>query len=163
MFADDCVVLSQTMSGLQRSINKTASYFGSLGLSVNTIKTKVMIFNSRGLGPRLIPQFVFYINGSPLTVCESYVYLGLVFRPSGAVTSAIKELHTKAARSWFSISKIIFQNKRMAVPQSLKLFDSLVSPISLYSCEFWTPISLPAAGFSSQDNLLRCWESFCWL
>ena len=41
MLADDCVVLSTTERGLQRSIDKTVSYFSELGLTVNTRKTKV--------------------------------------------------------------------------------------------------------------------------
>ena len=73
---------------------------------------------------------------------------------------AVKELHTKASRAWFSISKIIFQNKRLPISQALKLFDSLVSPISLYSCEFWTPLNLPESCFSDQDSLIRSWETF---
>ena len=160
MFADDCVVLSQSMAGLQRAINKTANHFESLGLSVNVSKTKVIIFNSRGLSPRHMPQYVFNINGSPLVNCESYVYLGLIFKPSGAVTAAVKELHAKASRAWFSISNIVYQNKRMPVSRALKLFDSLVSPISLYGCEFWTPLNLPASCFIDQDSFLRSWETF---
>ena len=41
MWADDCVVLT---------MDKTASYLSSLGLSVNVKKTKVLIFNTAGFG-----------------------------------------------------------------------------------------------------------------
>ena len=54
-----------------------------------------MIFNSHGLSPKHLPQYEFTIDGSPLTKCESYVYLGLIIKSSGFVTGAIKELHTK--------------------------------------------------------------------
>ena len=88
------------------------------------------------------------------------MYLGLIFKPSGAVTAAVKELHAKAGRAWFSISNIVYQNKRMPASRALKLFDSLVSPVSLYGCEFWTPLNLPASSFTEQDRLLRSWETF---
>ena len=45
MWADDCVVMSTTQAGLQRSINKTVEHFTNLGLTVNTKKTKCVIFN----------------------------------------------------------------------------------------------------------------------
>ena len=40
MYADDCVVLSQSAHGLKNSINKTVEHFKSLNLQVNTKKTK---------------------------------------------------------------------------------------------------------------------------
>ena len=92
MFADDCVVMSQSFVGLQRAIDKTASHFESLGLSINTKKTKVMVFNSRGLKPDKYPQFNFTIGESTMEKVDTYTYLGLVFKPSGSVTSAVDEL-----------------------------------------------------------------------
>ena len=56
MWADDYVVMSTSESGLQRSINKTVSHFSQLGLTVNKKKTKVMVFNARGLGPKNSPS-----------------------------------------------------------------------------------------------------------
>ena len=44
MWADDCVVFSLSKKGLQNAIDKTVNFFTSLGLSVNTKKTRCMIF-----------------------------------------------------------------------------------------------------------------------
>ena len=90
MFADDCVVLSKSITGLQRSINKTVSHFKGLGLSINVKKTKVMIFNSRGFKPEKFPHLSFKIEESPLEIADSYTYLGLIFKPSGSVTAAVQ-------------------------------------------------------------------------
>ena len=44
MWADDCVVMSTSEHGLQRSINKTVDHFTELGLSVNFKKKQKLWF-----------------------------------------------------------------------------------------------------------------------
>ena len=160
MWADDCVVMSTTEAGLQRSMDKTTNFFTSLGLSVNVKKTKVLIFNPRGFGPGKFPNLNFFINNRPVEKCDSYTYLGFVFKPSGSVTAGIKELSTKANRAYYSISSILYENKKMKVDHALGLFDSTVSPIALYGVEHWGILSLPANSFQSKEALLQAWESF---
>ena len=136
MWADDCVVFSLSPKGLQNSIDRTVNFFTKLGLSVNIKKTKCMIFNKRGLRPKFFPSIKFYINAQMLENAESYTYLGVVFVPSGSPSAATKELYLKASRSWFSISHVIYQNKKMPVRRALQLVDSLVTrwPCTLLRC-----------------------------
>ena len=49
LWADDLLIMSRSATGLQNAINKTKSFYDSLGLEVNQKKSKVMIFNGRGL------------------------------------------------------------------------------------------------------------------
>ena len=72
----------------------------------------------------------------------------------------MEELTTKANRAWFSISNIFYQKKRMSPLKALRIFDSLVTPVSLYSCEFWLPFNLPAFRFVNLETLLKAWEGF---
>ena len=113
MWADDCVVMSTSQEGLQRSITKTVNHFTKLGLSVNTKKTKCMIFNSSGWGPLQFPKVKFYIQDHLLENTDSYTYLGIIFKPSGAVDTAAKQLLSKANRAYFSMSSFFYQNKKM--------------------------------------------------
>ena len=71
--------------------------------------------------------------GIELEVSDSYQYLGLKLRPSGSITAAAEELSAKARRAWFSISSVIYKDKRMPVDRAFQLFDSLVSPVALYA------------------------------
>ena len=84
----------------------------------------------------------------------------MVFKPSGAVSVAIKELHTKSNKAWFAISNTVYQNKKMSVTKALNLVDSLVTPVGLYACEFWTPYCIPAKSFNDKEALLKFWEGF---
>lgn len=46
-FADDLVVLSETKEGLQKCLEKLENYCYKWGLTLNTIKTKCMIFSQK--------------------------------------------------------------------------------------------------------------------
>ena len=106
MWADDCVVMSTSQAGLQRSMDRTSTYFTSLGLSVNVKKTKVLIFKPNGFGQAKFKNLNFYINNQMVEKCDSYTYLGFAFKPSGSVAAGVKELVTKANRAYYSISSI---------------------------------------------------------
>ena len=142
MWADDCVVMSTSIKGLQASINYTVNFFKDLGLDVNTKKTQVMIFNPQGHSAKQFNHLRFYIGDRVLTIADSYVYLGLVFKPSGAVSAAIQELHTKASKASFAISNTIYQNKKMSVTKALQLVDSLVTPVQLREALLFAPFKV---------------------
>ena len=160
MWADDTVIMSTSQAGLQKSMDLTVRHFSSLGLSVNIKKTKVMIFNPSGHGPKKFSIINFYINNQIVEKCDAYTYLGFIFKPSGAVTAGIRELVTKSNRAYYSISNILYENKKMKIDHALRLFDMSVSPVCLYAVEYWGILSLPASCFQSRDTLLKAWESF---
>ena len=158
LWADDLLIFSLTAEGLQNSIDRMKIFYDSLGLEINIKKTKIIIFNKRGLTLR--EKYKFVLGGKALEITDQYQYLGLKIRSSGAMGSAVEELNTKATKAWFSISKVLYKHKRLEIKKSLQIFDSLVVPISTYGSEFWLPHYLPLKGFKSFENLLNCWESF---
>ena len=48
LYADDIAILSMPTDGLQNSLNKLYTYCYKWRLEVNTIKTKVVVFNTSG-------------------------------------------------------------------------------------------------------------------
>ena len=135
-----------------------ASFYESLKLPINIKKTKVMIFNKRGL--KLEKMYSFTINRQKVEITNEYQYLGLKLRPSGSMQMAVQELNDKATRAWFGISHLIFTNKRMEVNKALALFDSLVTPVALYGTEFWLPLILSEKSLKNEKNLFDYWEEF---
>ena len=95
-----------------------------------------------------------------MEITDTYTYLGLIFTPSGSVTSAAKELLTKASRAYFSMSNILYENKTMKIDHSLQLFNSLICPIAQYASEFWSILSIPLKSFNSKHDLMKAWEVF---
>jgi hypothetical protein len=92
-----------------------------------------MIFNNGG---HHIKKFKFHFGTSEISTTQKYCYLGIVFTSSGLFTEAIKCLYDKAAKTFFLLRQL---NIRDNVKLSLKLFNSLVSPILFYGCEVWAP------------------------
>ena len=102
----------------------------------------------------------FYIGSNQIEVVDSYQYLGIILKPSGSMQFAVSELCDKASRAWFAISNVLYKYKRLPIHRAFQLFDSLIRPIALFSCEFWLPIILTKKNFVTKDALLKAWESF---
>ena len=131
MFADDLVILSESAKGLQNALDKLYEYCSQWGLTVNTNKTKVLIFN-RGGYP--LSQYNFKLNGSDIEIVLSYCYLGIIFSASGCFKKACEALTSKALKAFYKFKQIHPNNN---VPLALKLFDTLVTPIATYGGAIW--------------------------
>jgi hypothetical protein len=160
LWADDCILMSLSSKGLQRSIDLTVKFFNDRGQTVNVKKTQCMIMNKRGRKAKEFSHLRFTANGRRLVLADEYVYLGITFIPSGASHAAMSALHDKASRAYFSIANILYCNRRMPVQRALRLADSLVFPVSSYASEYITPLVLPTKSFFSQEELLRAWEGY---
>ena len=159
MWADDLFLVSTSHTGLRECIARTAKHFDQLGLSVNTSKTKILIFNGRGLKLDNDPNHCFSIGGNVLEVVSEYKYLGFIIKPSGIITAGVDALYSKASRAWFSISNLVYTNKKMPYKRILNLFHSLVTSIGLYACEFWFPFSLSKKQLESKFSSIKAWEN----
>ena len=158
LWADDLLLISKTPRGLQNSIDKMHQFYQSMGLQVNIKKTKVMIFNKRGL--KMENRSEFYLSGEKLEITDEYQYLGIKLKPSGSFSLAVQELHDKASRAWFGISTLIFKNKRMQVDRIFSLFDSLVTPVATYGSPLWLPFIIPKKSLEKRSELLNFFETF---
>ena len=72
MFADDIVLLADTETGLQNSINRLEEFCNGWELSINIEKTKILVFNK----PACSSQFV--VLNTPLEQLKEYKYLGVM-------------------------------------------------------------------------------------
>ena len=115
LWADDVVIFSRSSLGLQNAIDKTKAFYDSLGLEINQQKTKVMVFNGRGLKLANLPEHNFYIGNTTIEVVDTYQYLGVNLKPSGSMQFAVSELYDKANRAWFAISNVLYKYKRLPV------------------------------------------------
>ena len=131
MFADDLIILSESASGLQSALNKLQEYCSKWGLTINIDKTKVVIFNKGG---HKFPSLKFLLNGNLVEAVQSYCYLGIIFSSCGSFTRACDALTDKALKAFYKFKQIHPYNN---VTLSLKLFDSLVTPIATYAGSVW--------------------------
>ena len=101
LFADDDVMMANSAEDLQHLINEVASFSLQWGLVVNTDKTEIMIFNKTG---RLISE-TFTYNKVTLKTVDTFVYLGIVFVPSGVFTPTQSRQAHKASSALYIIRK----------------------------------------------------------
>ena len=134
MYADDIVLLSNSSAGLQNLLNKFNSFCVRWDLTVNIDKTKIIIFNKSG---KVLKNYKFMYNECKIELVNEYKYLGIIFKPSGTFSHAIKYLCNKANKAAFCIRKALFSDK-MNVQLYLKLYENCVKPILLYCSEIFS-------------------------
>ena len=127
-FADDIVFVSSSVKGLQNCLTKLESYCNTWKLTLNMTKTKIIVFNTTHKNHK------FYYNGKKIQESDSYTYLGIVFKKNGLFCSAVNTLNSKAMKAQFAIRQGFAD---LSVKSQLKVYDSLVKPISLYGVEIW--------------------------
>ena len=135
LYADDWIIVSQTAEGLQRSLSKLQEYCSLNSMTINSDKTKIVLYNKPG---KKLSRYHFHINGEHIDMATTYKYLGLTFSVCGSFTTAKHELKKKnAIKAFFKIRKEMGASFKSNVQISLELFETLIKPILLYGSEVW--------------------------
>ena len=134
LLADDVVLLSETVIGLQTQLNSLCRAAKSLCLKVNIGKSNIVVFRKGGyLGAR--ERWVY--EGTVMPVVNAYKYLGIYFSTRLSFVAACRDIASKAKKALLCI----FQRLRMYNCSSFdvyfKLFDAQVQPIMQYGAEIW--------------------------
>ncbi|MCG7891851.1 MAG: reverse transcriptase family protein [Candidatus Thiodiazotropha endolucinida] len=135
LYADDLLLLSTSECGLQHNINKVNEFCNKWGLSINSDKSKIMIFSKNGQAK--MDCYKFNVGQIRLECVKQYKYLGINISASGKFFIAEKNLSLKSSRALFSIKQSVFSNDNMMPAAILRIFDALVKPIALYNSDIW--------------------------
>ena len=132
LYADDTIVMAETPEQLQNALNAVSDYCSVWNVTVNTSKTKIVIF-SRGK-VRRYPDFVF--GTEKLDVVDEHVYFGVKFNYNGNYKKMIAKQITQARNALYCMLK---KARKLQLPIDIQcqLFDHLVLPILLYGSEVW--------------------------
>ena len=149
MFADDAVIFSETVEGLQTSIDNLRQYCDKWNLTVNISKTKIVVFRKGG---PLSQQERWTYGNEEIEIVNNFNYLGVVLSSGGSFIKATSTLSGKALKAANSLLQIT-KDKEVPVDVMFGLFDSFVTPILNYACEVW--------GFIRADNIERVHRKFC--
>ena len=134
MFADDMAIFSTTEDGLQIGLNQLSSYCAKWGISVNTEKTKIVIFKRGG---KTSDSEKWTFNGKEIEVVSVFKYLGCLLSSSGSFKNHIDNAVDSARRGLFGLNQYISTNPEILPSQQLELFHTMIEPIMTYSCEVW--------------------------
>jgi hypothetical protein len=96
LFADDMVLLANSLRALQLKINILRRYFLDLGLTINADKTKVMVFRRGG---RVQGCLSFRYGDENIGIVNEYTYLGIVFSNSCLFRKAAETAKSKGTKA----------------------------------------------------------------
>ncbi len=134
MWADDLMLMSESHRGLQTCLEKLSSYCSKWGLSINTEKTKTMVFR-KGI-PRK-DESPWYIGNIKLQQVKQYKYLGVIITSDGKFKEAMKDRIVKATKCIYSVRNAISYDGNISTSLANAIFDKQISPIMLYGCPIW--------------------------
>ena len=132
-WADDIVLFSESVEGLQKMLKTMETYCNENELTLNTDKTKCMIFNKTG---KLL-RTPFYYQNKRLENVRSFRYLGFLLTPSGEIKTGLNDLRDRALKAFFKLKNAMGDTFRSNIKITLHLFDSLIKPILMYMSDFW--------------------------
>ena len=134
MFADDIALVSDTPVGLQNQLNVLFEESGKLGLTVNTEKTKIVVFRNGGF---LAEREKWFLGETRLNVVNEFKYLGVVFSTRLSFKSMQTDLAYRAKVGMLHVVRCHRKLDCVSPDFFFKLFDAQVGPVLLYASELW--------------------------
>lgn len=132
LYADDTVLLAESATDLQLALYAMYDYCNLWDLNVNEDSFKVWYVANQ----RLEIHLIFIIMIKKLDIVDDFSYLGICFNYNANFSKAKRKLVEQARKAMFSV----IQKSRklnLYISIQLQLFDSMIAPILLYSCETW--------------------------
>lgn len=132
LFADDTVLFAESPDDMQILLDGLKAYCDKWNISVNTEKTKIVVFKS---GNRR-SNVELYFDNILLEQVTSFTYLGVTLSSNGNFFQTQKSLAEQANKALYSLNKL-FDKVHLNITEKIKLFDSMILPILNYGCEVW--------------------------
>jgi hypothetical protein len=134
LLADDVVLLSETVVGLQTQLNNLQNATTALKLKVNINKSNIIVFRKGGyLGVR--ERWTY--DSVMMPVVNVYKYLGIVLSTRLSFVTSCKDLASRAQNALLCIMKRLSSFNNISLKLFLKIFDSQVQSVAQYGSELW--------------------------
>jgi hypothetical protein len=130
-YADDAVLIDDSVGGLQVFIDRLNRYSTCMGLKINIGKTHVLCNASC-----LDAQSTLTLSGQVIERVESFKYLGVYVTENGSIQ---KDLGVRLglAGAAFNSMKAVWRSDIYSVKTKCRLYNACITPILLYGCESW--------------------------
>ena len=128
-FADDLALLSHSHEQMQEKTDLLNLVSAQTGLNINMNKTKIMKANTKS-------KNVVTVGGKPLEETDCFTYLGSKINKTGGTEEDTKARIQKARVAFLMLSKI-WKSKLIKLKTKMKIFNSSVKSVLLYSSETW--------------------------
>ena len=134
LFADDIILLSETIIGLQTQLNSLYRATMQLQLKVNMDKSNIVVFRKGGY---LAARQIWYYGNEKMSVVNVYKYLGIYFSTRISFSFACHDLVSRAKKALLNIMSKLYRINNNFLSVFFKLFDAQIQPIVQYGAEIW--------------------------
>ena len=129
-YADDVLLASTTVTGLQNLINHANNYVTNHGLSFNASKTVCYI---HGKNPFTVqPEWI--INGEKLQITENINYLGAILGNKNGTSHCEKRI-SSCRKSFFALQGAGLCDDGLKVDTSVHVWSAACQSVLAYGCE----------------------------
>ena len=132
-YADDTVLLATDQQELQGLIDKTKLISQEHGLSINLLKTKVMVFSRADNKPTISTT----IDGKRIEQVKAFTYLGQLMTEDGRSIDEVKR-RIGIAKTTFMNMRNILTSMKLKTKTKIRLAKCYIWSTFLYGCETWT-------------------------
>jgi hypothetical protein len=133
LYANDLVLMSHTLAGLQKQLDVLQAFCGECQLTVNVKKTKVVVFEAR----KSVCQ-AFQYEGEAIEQLNFFKYLGVELHGTKGMQAAIQRLTMSGKKAIFALRRRCAELRIFDPTLQCQLFDALVKPVLSYGCEVWS-------------------------
>ena len=140
-YAEDQALLAISPEGLQRQLQYLGTYCATWGLTVNTAKTKVVVYAAatpEGVGD-------VHYGGATIDRVTSFRYLGVELHSTHASCAAAAARALAGRQALHTLRRRMAQSGLQEPKLAMALFDEHVRPVMAYGVEIWGPQLMTAA------------------
>ena len=134
LFADDIVLIADTVPELQKKMNVLFETAYKLGLIINMDKSKVVVFRKGG---HLAAHEKWFIGNKQLLVVNQYCYLGLIYSSTLSSNIMMTNLAARSRTASVMVLRYLVKLQNISTSVLFKILDTQIQPILLYGAEIW--------------------------
>ena len=134
LFADDVILVSDTVCGLQNQLNVLFDTANRLSLFVNMDKSKIVAFRNDG---HIVLHEKWKYGDTPMETVNMYKYLGIYFSTRLSFPHALNDMSQPAKKGVICSFKLLWSLGERSLSIFFKLFDTQIQSLLNYGAEVW--------------------------
>ena len=137
MYADDIVLMARSQADLQRLLDTLQNFCAEVGMSVNTAKSVVVVFEHDGPRAGECPPAHLRVADTALTVVDSFKYLGVPFHRTKWLSGAGEAAAQVATKALLAFWKGVQSRGLVCRDTIMRIYRTQVLPVALYGSGIW--------------------------
>ena len=148
-YADDTVLVADSMEKLQRLVERVNAAGEEMGLRINRKKTECMVMSKRNA-----PDCNISIGNESIKQVDKFKYLGSMLTEDGRSENEIRQ-RIGIAKNAFGKMKNMVTNRHVRIETRIRVIKAYIWATLLYGCETWTINK-------DMERKLEAFEVWCW-